>query len=97
MMQASKGGGLTGSLGGSNVTTMFGARRTSDFLSKATVVLAVIFMLTSLLLNIYIGKSGNTTREGVLQKNSSGQQQQQPVTPVNPGDQQAPVDNQQQK
>ena len=68
MMQASKGGGLTGSLGGSNVTTMFGARRTSDFLSKATVVLAVIFMLTSLLLNIYIGKSGNTTREGVLQK-----------------------------
>jgi len=70
LMQSSKGSGLVGPIAGTGVTTMFGARRASDFLSKSTIVLAVIFMLFSLLLNIYISKSGGSTgRESILQRN----------------------------
>lgn len=88
LMQASKGGGLSGLVGGSGVSTMFGARRTSDFLSKSTIVLAVIFMLASLLLNIYISKSGKDV-ESIIQKNSQNQQMPQ-RTPVTPPTQQTP-------
>jgi protein translocase SecG subunit len=35
LMQSSKGGGLAGSFGGSNIGAVFGVRRTSDFLSDA--------------------------------------------------------------
>lgn len=70
LMQSSKGSGLVGPIAGTGVTTMFGARRASDFLSKSTIVLAVIFMLFSLLLNIYISKSGGTKgRESLIQQN----------------------------
>jgi len=88
LMQSSKGGGLSGLVGGSGVSTMFGARRTSDFLSKSTVVLAVIFLAASLLLNIYISK-GSKDAESIIQKNSSNQQVPQ-RTPVTPPTQQIP-------
>jgi preprotein translocase subunit SecG len=88
LMQASKGGGLSGLVGGSGVSTMFGARRTSDFLSKSTIVLAVIFLLASLLLNIYISKSSKDV-ESIIQKNSQNQQMPQ-RTPVTPPTQQSP-------
>ena len=72
LMQSSKGSGLVGPIAGTGVTTMFGARRASDFLSKSTVVLAVIFMLSSLLINIYIAKAGGgeKLKESILQKNT---------------------------
>ena len=73
LMQASKGGGLIGAIGGSNVSTMFGARRTSDFLSKTTVVLAIIFLLSSLLLNLYISNRSDTS-ESIIQRESGSQQ-----------------------
>ena len=44
LLQSSKGSGLVGPIAGTGVTTMFGARRTSDFLSKATVIMAIIFL-----------------------------------------------------
>jgi len=92
LMQSSKGGGLSGLVGGSGVSTMFGARRTSDFLSKSTIVLAVIFLLASLLLNIYISKSGQDV-ESIIQKNS-GNQQMPERTPVTPPTQQTPGNEQ---
>ena len=93
LMQSSKGGGLSGLVGWSGVSTMFGARRTSDFLSKSTIVLAVIFLLASLLLNIYISKSGKDV-ESIIQKNSGTQQMPQ-RTPVTPPTQQSPGGEQQ--
>jgi preprotein translocase subunit SecG len=37
LMQSSKGGGLAGTFGGAgNMGSMFGTRRTADFLSRAT-------------------------------------------------------------
>jgi preprotein translocase subunit SecG len=97
LMQSSKGGGLSGLVGGSGVSTMFGARRTSDFLSKSTIVLAVFFLLASLLLNIYISKSGKDV-ESIIQKGANQQQQQQrqqtaPPTQTPSGDQSNPGNN----
>jgi len=91
LMQSSKGSGLIGPIGGSGVTTMFGARRTSDFLSKATIVMAVVFLLGSLLLNLYISKGGSGTSESIIQKNSGSQNYPKPNVPT---EQQQPSGNQ---
>src|SRR5687767_1856764 len=52
LAQAAKGHGLAGGLGApGGVGTMFGVRRASDFLVKATIFLAGLFMLLSLVAN----------------------------------------------
>ncbi len=85
LMQASKGGGLAGLAGaGSSMTTMFGARRTSDFLQRFTIILATIFLLGSLLINIYISNAGTSVNESIIQQNAGQNQQQAPP----PGQQQ---------
>lgn len=94
LMQASKGGGLAGLAGaGSSMTTMFGARRTSDFLQRFTIILATIFLLGSLLLNIYIS-SGSGIDESVIQKNA-GQNQTPPQQTIPPTQTAPPPDQQQ--
>ena len=67
LLQNSKGGGLTASLGGSNIGTVFGVRRTADFLSKATTYLAGVFIILALVINLFFlpGKGKNT--ESVIQ------------------------------
>jgi preprotein translocase subunit SecG len=71
LMQSSKGGGLAGSFGGGSVGTVFGVRRTADFLSRATTILATIFIALCLIINIFFlpGKSANT--ESVIQRGSA--------------------------
>ncbi len=83
LLQSSKGTGLSGSFGGSGMASNFGVRRTSDLLTKSTMVLAGIFLLGSLFLNIAINKGGKGGTESIIQKNAGSQQQQQapPVTP----------------
>jgi preprotein translocase subunit SecG len=94
LLQSSKGSGLVGPIAGTGVTTMFGARRTSDFLSKSTVVLAVIFILGSLLLNLYISKGGSGTGESIIQQNSGSQTYPQPNVPVQQQNQEQPAGDQ---
>lgn len=49
LLQQSKGGGLAGAFGGAGAgEAMFGARGVTTFLHKATIYLAVAFMVTSL-------------------------------------------------
>lgn len=67
LMQASKGGGLAGSLGGSNLGTVFGVRRTSDFLSKTTTVLATLFIAFALFINLFVLPRGERGEESVIQ------------------------------
>lgn len=67
LMQSSKGGGLAGAFGGSNLGTVFGVRRTADFLTKATQVLAAIFMVLALVINLWLLPRGTATRESVIQ------------------------------
>ena len=66
LLQSSKGSGLSGSLGGSTVGTMFGVRRTSDFLTKATSILAAVFILICLVTNIFF-LGGGSKNESIIQ------------------------------
>ena len=52
LMQSSKGGGLAGTFGGTQATALLGGRQAADTLTKATVVLSLIFALSSILLNV---------------------------------------------
>lgn len=60
LMQSSKGEGLSGAFGmGSGTTSLFGAD-TATVLTKGTVVLAVIFSVTSLSLALWQAHSGKS-------------------------------------
>ncbi len=50
LMQSGKGGGLAGGAFGGSAQTVFGGRGATDFLTRATMVLAGLFFLTSLIL-----------------------------------------------
>lgn len=71
LMQSSKGGGLAGTFGGAQMGTMFGVRRTADFLSKFTAVLATIFIVLSLVINMFFLPSRAVQSESVIQRGSS--------------------------
>ncbi|MBF8293979.1 MAG: Preprotein translocase subunit SecG [Bacteroidetes bacterium] len=67
LMQASKGGGLAGTLGTSNMGTVFGVRRTSDFLTKTTTVLATLFLALALFINLVVLPRAEKSQESVIQ------------------------------
>jgi preprotein translocase subunit SecG len=67
LMQASKGGGLAGTLGTSNMGTVFGVRRTSDFLTKTTTVLATLFMAIALFINLVVLPRAEKSTQSVIQ------------------------------
>lgn len=60
LLQSGKGGGLAGAFGGGGGTgqALFGGRGAATFLSKATTVLGIAFMTTSLLLALMSGSQG---------------------------------------
>ncbi len=76
LMQSSKGGGLAGTFGGGQVGMMFGVRRTTDFLTRTTQILAVVFGVLALLINIAFLPRGGSAGESVIQGQGSTQQQQ---------------------
>ncbi len=71
LMQSSKGGGLAGTFGGGNVGMVFGVRRTADFLIRATQILAGLFLVLALVINIFFLPRSQSA-ESILQH--SGQQ-----------------------
>jgi preprotein translocase subunit SecG len=84
LLQSSKGGGLAGITGGAgNMGTMFGSRRTADFLSKATWWLGSFLLGLPIIINVYFlpGQSTNVERDSIIQ---SGQEQTVPTTPALP-------------
>ncbi|MBI2429738.1 MAG: preprotein translocase subunit SecG [Ignavibacteriales bacterium] len=86
LLQNSKGGGLAASLGGSNIGTVFGVRRTADFLSKATTYLAGSFIILALAINLFFLPGKGKTAESVIQ---SGQQSTVPAPQLPPQQQPA--------
>jgi len=50
LLQTGKGADMGAAFGGGSSQTLFGATGTSTFLSKATTIAAVVFMITSLAL-----------------------------------------------
>ena len=68
LMQSSKGGGLAGAFGAGNMGAVFGVRRTSDFLAKSTQLLATLFIVLALVINLWLLPRGAATRESVIQQ-----------------------------
>ena len=93
LLQASKGDGLSGTIGGGagGFGTAFGARRTADFLSKATWWLGGGLMVLAIIINLFFlpGQTTKGERESIIQSSSS---QTVPSTPVLP-EQTLPAEN----
>lgn len=86
LLQASKGSGLAGSFGGiSNVGTMFGTRRTADFLSKSTWWLAGTLVVLALIINLFFLPKGldDSSAESIIQKSGRKSIPTQPSLPTN--------------
>lgn len=74
LLQSSKGGGLAGIAGGAMSSTVFGGRGAANFLSRATTVMAVLFMLNCLgmaVLSTKRGAAGSVTQQSVTQEQSA--------------------------
>jgi preprotein translocase subunit SecG len=83
LMQSSKGGGLAGTFGGGSVGMVFGVRRTADFLTKSTQVLAASFIILALVINIFfLPNKESGSQESAIQRGST--QQAAPLTPQLP-------------
>jgi preprotein translocase subunit SecG len=82
LMQSSKGGGLAGTFGGAGMGTVFGTRRTADFLSRATWWLGGILAVLAIITNLFFlpGQSSSEQIESIIQQN----RQNVPTTPSLP-------------
>ncbi len=79
LLQSGKAADLAGAFGGTGSQTAFGARGTATFLSKLTTGAAIIFMLTSMILNMVKPKgSSGSIMEGTK---TPVQSQTAPVKP----------------
>ncbi len=63
LIQGGKGAELGAAFGGGSSQTVFGGRGAATFLNKATTMVAVVFMLTSLLLAIASVRSGSVIKQ----------------------------------
>src|SRR5437016_11100686 len=72
LAQAAKGNGLAGGLAApGSVGTMFGVRRASDFLMRATIVIAGLFILFTLVANrLFLPTGGNVPRNVIREGGS---------------------------
>ena len=90
LMQSSKGGGLAGTFGGAgNMGSMFGSRRTADFLSRATWWLGGIVAFLAIVINLFF-LPGKVTQEQKSIIQQSGRQTV-PETPTIPQQNQLPT------
>ena len=59
LLQAGRGGGLSEAFGGSSTQTIFGTK-TNVFLTRATTVCAIMYIITCLLLGIMTSRRGRS-------------------------------------
>lgn len=76
LLQTGKGADMGAAFGGGASQTLFGASGGSTFLSKATTVIAIVFMLTSLSL-AYI--SGHKSSDSIMSSSKVNVEQSVPV------------------
>lgn len=77
LLQSGRGGGLSELFGGGTSQTIFGAR-VSTFLTRATTVAAVVFLLTCITLTILSGKRGRSLLERAGVSEQTQRRQEQP-------------------
>ena len=79
LLQTGKGADMGAAFGGGSSQTLFGSTGSSTFLSKATTLAAIVFMITSLGL-AYI--SGSSTRSSIMMNEKAPiEQQAAPAAP----------------
>ena len=84
LMQASQGGGLSGTFGGQAASSILGGQSAGNVLSKVTTWLAIIFIGLAILISILSGPSSETSSSLVKkasEDNPVQQLQQQDVIP----------------
>lgn len=101
LFQSGKGAELGAAFGGSS-QTIFGSRGAATFLNKVTTIVAVVFMLTSLILAVITVKGGSIVKEVPVTEEktnpaTSGQVQEKATGPVQPSEQKSQPQQQQQK
>jgi preprotein translocase subunit SecG len=94
LLQAGKGADIGAVFGGAGGQALFGSSGPADFLNKATRVLVVVFMLTSLTLGYFVAFERPASNKSIMntpiQKTIPGAPggaavpQQQPVAPALP-------------
>ena len=65
LVQSGKGGGLAGGAFGGATQTVFGGRGATDFITRATIVLGVLFFVTSVSLALITTRGGTGGRSVV--------------------------------
>ena len=68
LVQSGKGGGLAGGAFGGATQTVFGGRGATDFITKATIWLGVIFFVTSIVLAKMTTMTGPGARRSLVQE-----------------------------
>jgi len=82
LLQAGRGGGLSGAFGtGMGTETLFGAR-TGDMLTRATAVMATIFIVTSLGLAYLSARTGSQVTEKIRKEEREKSQQQEMIEQI---------------
>jgi preprotein translocase subunit SecG len=89
LVQSGKGGGLAGGAFGGATQTVFGGRGALDFITRATVVLGILFFVTSLSLAL-ITTRGTGRARSVVSEAARRATTTAPATPV-PGATGAPA------
>lgn len=68
LIQGGKGAELGSAFGGGSSQTLFGGRGAATFLGKMTTVVAIVFMITSLLLAVIAVRGGSVTGSSVMDR-----------------------------
>ena len=89
LMQASQGGGLSGTFGGQAASSILGGQGAGNVLSKITTWLAVVFIGLAILISILSGPNSDTSSSLVKKASENNPVQQQPE--IIPSDQEEQV------
>jgi preprotein translocase subunit SecG len=73
LLQSSKGQGLAGTFGGAGASAVFGGRGVATFLSKATTVLAISYIILCLLIGYFYKQQSETAHESLMQQEAIDQ------------------------
>jgi preprotein translocase subunit SecG len=82
LVQDSKGGGLSSSFGASN--QILGVRKTTDFLEKATWVMAIALLILSLASSYFSSSAGNAGTTSTSATKNAADNMSQPSGGQNP-------------
>ena len=95
LLQAGKGQGLAGSIGGgAGGSSVFGGRGAADFLSKATTWVAVLYMGFAILIGVLYKNEAESAQQSLIQERAVQEEAvQAPNLPVAPIEQQPTEDN----